>query len=118
MIKPVTIYHNPNCSKSRETLALLREKGIDPLIILYLTTPPSITQLESILQRLSLPSARALMRTKETCYKALNLDNPKLTETELLTILHNNPQLIERPIVMAGEKACIGRPPENVLAIL
>jgi arsenate reductase (glutaredoxin) len=117
-IKPVTIYHNPNCSKSRETLALLKEKGIEPNIVLYLATPPSMMQLETLIQCLSLPSVRSLMRTKEACYKELDLDNPNLTELELLTILHNNPQLIERPIVIVGEQARIGRPPENVLAIL
>nr|WP_024496028.1 arsenate reductase (glutaredoxin) [Candidatus Schmidhempelia bombi] len=117
-ITPVTIYHNPNCSKSRETLALLKARGVEPNIVLYLATPPSILQLKTLLQCLSLPSARSLMRTKEACYKELDLDNPNLTELELLTILHNNPQLIERPIVIVGEQARIGRPPENVLAIL
>jgi len=117
-MQPITIYHNPKCSKSRETLALLIEKGIEPQIILYLDTPPSINTLKTLLKQLGFQSARQLMRTKEDLYKELELDNEKLNEEQLLTAMHQQPKLIERPIVVANNQARIGRPAENVLEII
>lgn len=114
---PVTIYHNPRCSKSRETLALLEEHGIKPKVVEYLKNPPSADTLRKILKKLGLP-ARDLMRKKEPPYKALQLDNPALSETQLIVAMVKNPVLIERPIVAANGKAALGRPPENVLKIL
>lgn len=113
----VTIYHNPRCSKSRETLALLQNRGIAPTVIEYLQTPPDAKTLQSILGKLGI-SARQLLRTKETAYIENGLDNEKLTDAELIAAIVNNPVLMERPIVLAHGKAAIGRPPENVLAIL
>ena len=113
----VTIYHNPRCSKSRETLALLQNRGIAPTVIEYLQTPPDAKTLQSILGKLGI-SARQLLRTKETAYIENGLDNEKLTDAELIAAIVKNPVLMERPIVLAHGKAAIGRPPENVLAIL
>lgn len=117
-MQPITIYHNPKCSKSREILALLKEKGIEPNIILYLETPPTVEELKTIISQLGLKSARDLMRTKEELYQELNLNNPQLSELQLLTAMHDNPKLIERPIVIANGQARIGRPPEQVLTII
>lgn len=113
----VTIYHNPRCSKSRETLALLQDRGIQPTVIEYLQTPPDANTLQSILGKLGI-SARQLLRTKEAAYTENGLENEKLTEAELITAIVKNPVLMERPIVLTNGKAAIGRPPENVLAIL
>ena len=113
----VTIYHNPRCSKSRQTLALLEEKGIRPTVIEYLKTPPSTSDLKTILKQLNL-SARKLIRTQETLYQEKKLNNPTLTEDELIQAMVDNPVLIERPIVIAGNNAVLGRPPENVLEII
>ena len=111
------IYHNPRCSKSRETLKLLQEKGIDPEIILYLETPPDAKTLQGLLKKLGL-KARELMRTKEADYKTQGLDNPELGEDDLIAAMIATPKLIERPIVVNGNKAALGRPPEQVLDIL
>lgn len=113
----VIIFHNPRCSKSRATLALLRERGIEPKIVEYLKTPPSREELESLLERLGL-APRELMRKKEKVYRELGLDDPALGREWLLDAMLENPILIERPIVVVGDKAAIGRPPENVLEIL
>jgi arsenate reductase len=113
----VTIYHNPRCSKSRQTLEIIEDKDISPEIKLYLETPPSQAELEYILKKLDLP-ARSLMRIKEDAYTANNLDNESLSEQELIAAMIRFPKLIERPIVLANSKAVIGRPPENVLSIL
>lgn len=114
----VTIYHNPRCSKSRETLALLEEKGIAPTIVKYLDETPSIEQLQTLLSLLGYGSAREMMRTKESLYKELNLDGDNVTEQQLFEAMAANPKLIERPIVVNGDKAAMGRPPEQVLDIL
>lgn len=111
------IYHNPRCSKSRQTLALLEEKGIAPEIILYLDTPPTADELVAVLKKLGM-QARELMRKGEDEYKALNLDDASLAETDLVAAMASHPKLIERPIVIRGKKALIGRPPENVLQLL
>jgi arsenate reductase len=113
----VKIYHNPRCSKSRQTLQLLQDKGIDPNVVEYLKAPPDKTTLEEILAMLGL-EPRELMRKKEKEYKVLQLDNPALTRDQLIEAMIANPKLIERPIVIQNGKAAIGRPPEKVLDIL
>ena len=113
-----TIYHNPRCSKSRETLALLEEKGIAAEVVLYLETPPDAARLTELIAQLGFKSARDLMRKGESEYAELGLDNPALDEAALIAALAAHPRLIERPIVVNGNKAAIGRPPENVLAVL
>lgn len=113
----VVIYHNPRCSKSRETLALLESKGVKPQVVEYLKTPPSNAELKTILKKLGL-KPRELMRRKEPPYAALKLDNEKLSDDALVKAMVENPVLIERPIVVNGAKAALGRPPENVLKIL
>jgi arsenate reductase len=114
----ITIYHNNRCSKSRDTLALLKEKGIEPKIVAYLETPPDAATLRGLLNKLGLADARALMRKGEDEYKALNLAEPSLTQDALINAMVANPKLIERPIVVNGNQAALGRPPENVLTIL
>ena len=113
----VTIYHNPKCSKSRATLALLERRGIAPRVIEYLTTPPSAAELNRILELLDL-EPRALMRKNEAEYRELGLDEASLTRSQLIEAMVDNPRLIERPIVLANGKAAIGRPPENVEKII
>ncbi|SDW52028.1 arsenate reductase (glutaredoxin) [Marinobacter mobilis] len=117
MTEPTRIFHNPRCSKSRQTLALLEEKGIQPEVVRYLETPPTAAELTGILHLLGL-QPRQLMRTKEDLYKELNLANPELSDEALIHAMVANPKLIERPIVIRGDKAVLGRPPENVLQIL
>ena len=112
-----TIYHNPRCSKSRETLALLEQQGCDITLVEYLKTQPTAEVIVDILAKLGI-SARQLMRTKEAEYQALELADTSLTEQQLIEAMVNTPKLIERPIVLANQRAAIGRPPENVLAIL
>jgi len=114
----ITIYHNNRCSKSRDTLALLRQRGIEPGIVAYLDTPPDATTLRSLLKKLGLADARALMRKGEAEYKDLHLADPALSQDALIAAMVAHPKLIERPIVVNGDKAAIGRPPENVLGIL
>ena len=114
----VSIYHNPRCSKSRETLALLQEKGIEPEVVLYLETPPDVQTLKTLLQQLGMSSAREMMRRKEELYKELNLADVQWSEEQLLQAMVDNPKLIERPIVINEEQARIGRPPEAVLEII
>ena len=113
----VTIFHNPRCSKSRQTLSLIQEKNIDINIIEYLKTPPDISQLKLILKKLGY-EPRQLMRKSEQIYKDLDLGNENKTAEDLIIAMTQNPILIERPIVLSGEKAAIGRPPESVLNIL
>lgn len=112
-----TIYHNPRCSKSRQTLQLLKDNNIEPVVIEYLKSPPSAPVIDSILNRLNI-EPRELMRKNETPYQENNLDNPVLTRTELIAAMVQHPILIERPIVVSNNKAVIGRPPENVLEII
>jgi arsenate reductase (glutaredoxin) len=113
----VKIFHNPRCMKSRQTLQLLKDRGVEPDVVEYLKTPPSPNELADILDKLGL-EPRALMRKQETEYKANGLDNSELDKQALIKAMANNPILIERPIVIANGKAAIGRPPENVLKIL
>ncbi|ALX77671.1 MULTISPECIES: arsenate reductase (glutaredoxin) [Cronobacter] len=118
MSRDVTIYHNPRCSKSRETLSLLTERGIEPDVVLYLETPPDAATIKTLLNQLGFSEARELMRTKEDLYKTLNLADPSLSEEALIQAMVDNPKLIERPIVISHGKARLGRPPEQVLEIL
>ena len=111
------IYHNPRCSKSRETLALIEDKGISPEIILYLETPPSRDELKEILIKLKL-TARDIIRSGEQIYKELDLGDEKLDDNVLITAMVKHPILIERPIVVKGKYAKLARPPEKVLEIL
>ena len=113
----VQILHNPRCSKSRTTLQLLKDNGVDPEIILYLDTPPDVSQLTAILGKLNM-QPRDLMRKGQSEYKALGLENEQLSDDQLIAAMIKAPILIERPIVLANDKASIGRPPESVLGIL
>lgn len=114
----ITIYHNPRCSKSRDALALLQQHTSEPLnVIEYLKTPSSEAELSAILAKLNIP-ARSLLRTGESDYISLQLDNPELTEQQLIKAMTEHPKLIERPIVVIGDRAAIGRPLSNVSAIL
>ncbi len=117
MPKSVTIYHNPKCSKSRQTLSLLQEHGYAPTVIEYLQTPPDATTLREILARLAL-TPRELMRKKEAPYADNQLADERLSEADLIQAMIDDPILIERPIVVTEDAAAIGRPPETVLDIL
>ncbi len=113
----VTIYHNPRCSKSRQTLGLLEERGIETVIVEYLKTPPDAATLDGLLTKLGL-EPRDFMRNKEAPYKELGLDDTGLDRAALIEAMVANPILIERPIVVADGQVRIGRPPESVLEIL
>ena len=113
----ITIYHNPKCSKSRQTLKLLQEQGINPVTIEYLKNPPTVEKLKEILSLLGV-SPRDLIRKKEDEYKELDLANSRLSDEDLIGFMVKNPNLIERPIVLANGKAALGRLPEQVLYIL
>jgi len=113
----VEIYHNPRCSKSRQTLQLLKEHGVEPEVVEYLKTPPDRATLEQILDMLGI-EPRDLMRKKEQEYKDNNLSDPNLTRDQLIDAMLAHPRLIERPIVINNGKAALGRPPEHVLEIL
>ena len=113
----VTIYHNPRCSKSRQTLQLLQDNNITPEIVEYLKTPLSYEHLSSIIEMLGV-TARALVRTSEQEYKDLNLKNQDLSDDDLINAIVQAPKLMQRPIVVNNDKAAIGRPPEDVLSIL
>lgn len=113
----LTLYHNPRCSKSRQALALLEERGLQPTIVRYLETPPSADELQSLLARLGI-APRQLLRSGEEEYSSLNLADPALSDAQLIAAMAAHPRLIERPILIAGDVAVIGRPPEKVLEIL
>lgn len=113
----LTLYHNPRCTKSRGTLELLEARGLTPTIIHYLETPPDASQLRDLLGKLGI-GARALLRKGEDEYKTLNLADTSLSDEQLITAMAAHPKLIERPILVVGDKAVIGRPPENILEIL
>jgi len=112
----VTIYHNPRCSKSRQTLELLENQGADIEVVRYIDNQLNNAELSELLQLLGM-SARELMRKGEAVYKELNLDNPELSEAQLVQALADYPRLIERPIVVRDGNAVIGRPPEKVLEL-
>ncbi len=113
----VTIYHNPRCSKSRLALHLLRVKGVEPVIVEYLKTPPDKNTLKALLKMLAM-EPRELMRKKEKAYKELGLADPGIGDEALLEAMAEHPKLIERPLVVSGDKAALGRPPEKVLDVL
>lgn len=113
----LTLYHNPRCSKSRSALQLLEARGLTPIIVRYLETPPSAAQLSDLLGKLGI-GARQLLRSGEDEYRTLNLADPGLSEAQLIEAMVAHPKLIERPILIVGSKAMIGRPPEKVLEIL
>lgn len=113
----LTLYHNPRCSKSRAALELLEARGLTPNIVRYLETPPSVEQLRELLSKLGLP-ARQLLRSGEDEYKALNLADASISEEQLLSAMAAHPKLIERPILIAGARAVIGRPSEKLLELL
>lgn len=113
----LTLYHNPRCSKSRAALGLLQARGLAPEVVRYLETPPDAAALKALLTKLGI-SARQLLRTGEEEYKTLNLADASLGEDALVSAMAEHPKLIERPILVNGERAIIGRPPENVLEIL
>ena len=112
-----TIYHNPRCSKSRQTLELLTRRGIEPDVVEYLKAPLSVLALQTLVQKLGVPVID-IMRTKEPEFKELELSNLEVTDNHLLQAIAKNPILLERPIVVRGDKAVIGRPPENVLELI
>lgn len=113
----LVIYHNPRCSKSRETLQLLEDNNVTPEIIDYLENPPTASELSSIIAKLGV-DARDLLRTTEQVYRDAELDDNSLTDAEIIEAICEYPALLQRPIVVAGEKAIIGRPPTRVLDIL
>jgi len=113
----LTFYHNPRCSKSRSALQLLESRGLQPKVVLYLDTPPSASELSALLVKLGI-TARQLLRSGEEAYKSLNLADPDLSEDALVQAMLSHPKLIERPILVVGAQAVIGRPPEKVLEIL
>ena len=116
-MSPVTLYHNPNCSTSRNALALLRERGIEPVVVEYLKTPPSRDELKAIADATGEP-LRALLRTRQAEYAEQGLDNPALTNDQLLDAMLATPVLINRPIVVTPQGARLGRPLERVLEVL
>lgn len=116
MHKPI-IYHNPRCSKSRQTLAILQEHGLEPTVIEYLKTPLDANGLKKILAKLKL-SPREILRTSETEYQQNQLNNPKLSDEAIIQAIIANPILMQRPIVIVDNKAIIGRPPEKVLELV
>lgn len=113
----ITLYHNPRCSKSRQTLQLLQQQGIEPEIVLYLENPPGVSKIAALLDKLGM-SARDLLRKGEEEYKTLHLEDTSLCEAALIKTMAENPRLIERPIVETDDRAVLGRPPEQVLDIL
>ncbi|MCP1477411.1 arsenate reductase [Pseudomonas sp. EB276 TE3739] len=113
----LTLYHNPRCSKSRAALDLLEARGLQPTIVRYLETPLNAAQIKALLDKLGI-SARQLLRTGEEEYKTLNLADASLSEQQLIEAIAAHPKLMERPILEVGDKAVIGRPPENVLELL
>jgi arsenate reductase (glutaredoxin) len=113
----LTLYHNPRCSKSRGALELLESRGLSPTVVRYLETPLDATQIQRLLGKLGI-SARQLLRTGEEEYKTLNLGDDSLSEAQLIAAIAAHPKLLERPILEVGDKAVIGRPPEQILELL
>ncbi len=113
----IMIYHNPRCSKSRQTLQLLRDNGIEPEIIEYLKSPPSASELRDILVRLEMKPID-LVRTDEAVFEKLGVQPKLLSDDALVTFMTEHPEVIQRPIVIRGQRAVLGRPPENALDLL
>ncbi|MEX0619533.1 MAG: arsenate reductase (glutaredoxin) [Pseudohongiellaceae bacterium] len=111
------LYHNPRCSKSRAALALLEENDVFPEIVLYLDTPPTVEELKQLLNKLGM-SVRDIIRTTESEYEELGLDDETLDEEIVLDILSRHPKLLQRPVLIKGDQAVLGRPPENVLKLI
>ena len=111
------IYHNPQWGKSRKSLELLRSKNIDPIIIEYLKNPLSITELKSLSRKLT-ASPKEFVRKNDSRYKELNINEASITDDKMFEFISQNPRIMERPIITCGEKAVIGRPPENILELL
>ena len=116
-VKSIRIYHNPECSKSRAALALLEENDVDPQIIYYMETPPSIDEIKSLLAKLDL-KILDIIRRSEDDFNELGLDDETLSEEIILDLLQKHPQLLQRPIVVKGDNAIIARPPEDVLTLI
>lgn len=114
---PYTLWHNPRCSKSRAALELLRERGIEPAIVEYLKTPPNAAEVEAVALKLGEP-VKTMMRTAEAEYAELGLDERGVSDAALYAAMAGHPRLIQRPILIAGERAVVGRPPERVLELL
>lgn len=112
-----SIYHNPRCSKSRQTLELLKENGVEPKVVEYLKTPPSVAELTRVLKLLGM-KPQELMRKKEAEYKSSGLDDISLSVAEQIKRMVANPKVIERPVVFSKTAAAVGRPPENVLSVI
>ena len=113
----ITIWHDPRCSKSRRTLQILNDFGLRPKIVEYLKTPPQPEELRDVLRRLAV-GPRDLMRTREASWRDFGLDDANLSDDALIQAMHEHPILIERPVVLAGDKAVLGRPPEKVLDLV
>lgn len=113
----LTLYHNPRCSKSRGALELIEARGLQPTVVCYLETPPTASELKALLGKLGV-AARELLRSGEDEYKTLGLADSSLSEDQLIEAMVQHPKLIERPILIAGDKAVIGRPPEKILELL
>ena len=113
----ITIYYNPRCTKSRQTLQLIRDTGVEPTIVEYLDNPPTVEELDGLVKKLGIEPAD-LFRRKEALFKELGLVGKELSRNEALQTLAENPKLIERPLVVKGRKAVLGRPPENVNELL
>ena len=116
-VKNIRIYHNPECSKSKAAIALLEENDVDPQIIYYMETPPSIDEIKSLLAKLDL-KLLDIIRRSEDDFDELGLDDETLSEEIILDLLQKHPQLLQRPIVVKGDNAIIARPPEDVLTLI
>jgi len=114
----VTLYHNPRCSKSRAAADYLAQQNVETRIVRYLDTPPDISVLREIFGKLGLADVRGMMRVKDDLYRELKLDDPSLDNEALLAAIAAHPALLERPIAVLGDKAAIGRPTENIAALL
>jgi arsenate reductase len=114
---PVTIWHNPRCGTSRRVLAMIRNKGIEPHVVEYLKTPPTAKELKAVLAKLKI-AARDLLRKKEPGYRKLGLDDEKLSDAAAIRAMTDDPVLIERPVVLAGRRAVLARPPERVFEVI
>ncbi len=113
----ITLYHNPRCSKSRQALALLQSQPVDVQVILYLKQPPTKAQLQHLLQLANCP-VRDIMRNQDALYRQLELDNPALSDSELIDVLTEQPILLQRPIAHTADRAIVARPPETVMELL
>jgi arsenate reductase len=114
---PVTIWHNPRCATSRRVLQMIRNKGIEPHVVEYLKTPPSAKEIKAVLAKLKI-GARDLLRRKEPAYRAEGLDDEKISEAAIIRVMTEHPVLIERPVVLAGRRAVLARPPERVFEVI